>query len=171
MSLLSLQFRLKDNRKHNTYGSHVSRTEQPWIDGRPRPYEVRPRKDREGIDLISDCFETARSGMQGPTRSRYAIAYAKYRSHSRSQRAIIRVLDDSGAVVQMHDRAVPLAAHPTAATSSRLVIGWAVLACALKTPRITSQIREGIRMQKWIISQCDRTCGHIPSVSEPRLRY
>jgi len=38
----------------------------------------------------------------GPDAVRYAIAYAKYRSHFRSQRAIIRVLDDSGDVVQMH---------------------------------------------------------------------
>ena len=66
-------------------------------------YEVRPRKDREGIDLISELFRYGPIWYAGPDAVRNAIAYAKYRSHSRSQRAIIRVLDDSGAVVQMHE--------------------------------------------------------------------
>jgi len=65
-------------------------------------YEVRPRKDREGIDLTSELFRYGPIWYAGPDAVRNAIAYAKYRSHSRSQRAIIRVLDDSGAVVQMH---------------------------------------------------------------------
>jgi hypothetical protein len=66
-------------------------------------YEVRPRKDREGFDLVSDLFRYGPIWYRGPDAVRNAIAYAKYRSHSRSQRAIIRVLDDSGAVVQMHE--------------------------------------------------------------------
>ena len=65
-------------------------------------YEVRPRKDREGIDLTSELFRYGPIWYAGPDAVRNAIAYAKYRSHSRSQRAIIRVLDDSGSVVQMH---------------------------------------------------------------------
>jgi len=65
-------------------------------------YEVRPRKDRDGIELISNVFRYGPIWYAGPDAVRYAIAYAKYRSHFRSQRAIIRVLDDSGAVVQMH---------------------------------------------------------------------
>ena len=66
-------------------------------------YEVRPRKDREGIDLISELFRYGPIWYAGPDALRNAIAYAKYRSHSRSQRAIIRVVDDSGALVQMHE--------------------------------------------------------------------
>jgi hypothetical protein len=65
-------------------------------------YEVRPRKDRDGFDLISKLFRYGPIWYAGPDAVRKAIAYAKYRSHSRSQRAIIRVLDDSGSVVQMH---------------------------------------------------------------------
>ena len=65
-------------------------------------YEVRPRKDRDGFDLISKLFRYGPIWYAGPDAVRNAIAYAKYRSHSRSQRAIIRVLDDSGDVVQMH---------------------------------------------------------------------
>jgi hypothetical protein len=66
-------------------------------------YEVRPRKDREGFDLISELFRYGPIWYAGPDAIRNAVAYAKYRSQSRSQRAIIRVLDDSGAVVQMHE--------------------------------------------------------------------
>ena len=64
-------------------------------------YEVRPRKDREGFDLISELFRYGPIWYAGPDAIRKAIAYAKYRSHFRSQRAIIRVLDHSGTVVQM----------------------------------------------------------------------
>ena len=66
-------------------------------------YEVRPRKDRDGFDLISDLFRYGPIWYAGPDAVRNAIAYARYRSHFRSQRVIIRVLDDSGAVVQMHE--------------------------------------------------------------------
>jgi hypothetical protein len=66
-------------------------------------YEVRPRKERDGVDLISELFRYGPIWYAGPDAVRNAIAYAKYRSHFRSQRAIIRVLDDSGAVVQMHE--------------------------------------------------------------------
>jgi hypothetical protein len=66
-------------------------------------YEVRPRKDRDGFELMSKLFRYGPIWYAGPDAVRNAIAYAKYRSHFRSQRAIIRVLDDSGAVVQMHE--------------------------------------------------------------------
>ena len=66
-------------------------------------YEVRPRHDKDGFNLISELFRYGPIWYAGPDAVRNAIAYAKYRSHSRSQRAIIRVLDDSGAVVQMHE--------------------------------------------------------------------
>ena len=66
-------------------------------------YEVRPRKDRDGFDLISKLFRYGPIWYAGPDAVRNAIAYAKYRSHYRSQRAIIRVLDDCGALVQRHE--------------------------------------------------------------------
>jgi hypothetical protein len=64
-------------------------------------YEIRPREDRDGFDLISKLFRYGPIWYAGPDAIRNAIAYAKYCSHSRSQRAIIRVLDRCGAVVQM----------------------------------------------------------------------
>jgi len=66
-------------------------------------YEVRPRKDGDGFDLISDRFRRGPVWYAGPDAVREAVAYAKYRSLSRSHRAIIRVLDESGAVIQTHE--------------------------------------------------------------------
>jgi hypothetical protein len=66
-------------------------------------YEVRPREDRDGFDLISDTFLRGPIWYEGPDAVRNAVAYAKYRSWSRSHAAIIRVLDDSGAVIRTHE--------------------------------------------------------------------
>jgi hypothetical protein len=56
-------------------------------------YEVRPRTRRDGVDLISDRFRSGPIWYAGPDAVRNAIAYAKYRSCSRSCMAIIHVLD------------------------------------------------------------------------------
>jgi hypothetical protein len=66
-------------------------------------YEVRPRKGGDGVDLISDGFRRGPIWYAGPDAVRIAVAYAKHRSWSRSHRAIIRVLDDFGAVIQTHE--------------------------------------------------------------------
>ena len=65
-------------------------------------YEVRPRRDSDGFDLISDVFRYGPIWFAGPDAVRNAVAYAKYRSLSRSHQAKIRVLDDFGAVIQTH---------------------------------------------------------------------
>jgi hypothetical protein len=52
-------------------------------------YEVRPRKSGDGVDLISDRFRYGPIWYAGPDAVRYAVAYAKYRSLARSQRAKI----------------------------------------------------------------------------------
>jgi hypothetical protein len=74
----------------------------PGLNADHEHYEVRPRKDRDGFDLINKLFRYGPIWYSGPDAIRNAIAYAKYRSHFRSQRAIIRVLDDAGAVVELH---------------------------------------------------------------------
>ena len=66
-------------------------------------YEVRPRESRDGVDLISDRFRYGPIWYAGPDAVRNAVAYAKYRSLSRSHRAIIRVLDDSGSVIKTYE--------------------------------------------------------------------
>jgi hypothetical protein len=66
-------------------------------------YEVRPRKDGDGFDLISDRLRYGPIWYAGPDAVRNALAYANYRSRSCSHRAIIRVLDHSGVVIEMHE--------------------------------------------------------------------
>ena len=65
-------------------------------------YEVRPRKSGEGVDLISARLRYGPIWYAGPDAVRNAVAYAKYRSLSRSHRAKIRVLDDFDAVIRTH---------------------------------------------------------------------
>ena len=65
-------------------------------------YEVRPRKSGDGFDLISELFRYGPIWFAGPDAVHNAVAYAKYRSLSRSHQAKIRVLDDFGAVIQTH---------------------------------------------------------------------
>ena len=65
-------------------------------------YEVRPHQNGDGVDLISDRFRYGPIWYAGPDAVRNAVAYAKYRSLSRSHQAKIRVLDDFGAVIQAY---------------------------------------------------------------------
>jgi hypothetical protein len=64
-------------------------------------YEVCPRKNQDGFDLISDRLPYGPIWYAGPDAIRYAAAYAKYHSWSQSRRAIIRVLNESDATVCM----------------------------------------------------------------------
>jgi hypothetical protein len=54
-------------------------------------YEVGPRKDHRGVDLISDVLPFGRLWYGEPNASGNAINYAK--SRSRSHDAVIRVYD------------------------------------------------------------------------------
>ena len=66
-------------------------------------YEVRPRKDHRGVDLISDRLPFGRLWYGEPNAIGNAIDYAKFRS--RSAQAVIRVYDDAGKVIEMHEHA------------------------------------------------------------------
>jgi hypothetical protein len=61
-------------------------------------YEVRPRKDKRGFDLISDALPFGRLWYCEPDD---AIDYAKFRT--RSHNAVIRVYDEAGNVIETHD--------------------------------------------------------------------
>jgi hypothetical protein len=63
-------------------------------------YEIRPRKDPDGFDLFSDRLRFGPIWYKGPDAVRYAVAYAKYRSRSRS--AVIRVFNEAGNVSETH---------------------------------------------------------------------
>jgi hypothetical protein len=65
-------------------------------------YEVRPRKDHRGFDLISDALPFGRLWYAEPNAISNAIGYAKHRS--RSHHAVIRVYDEAGNAIQTHDR-------------------------------------------------------------------
>jgi len=55
-------------------------------------YEVRSRKDKRGVDLISDALLFGRLWYGEPNAISNAIDYAKYRS--RSHHAVIRIYDE-----------------------------------------------------------------------------
>jgi len=59
-------------------------------------YEVRPRKDHRGVNLISDALPFGRLSYGEPN----AISYAKFRS--RSHDAVIRVYGAAGNVIETH---------------------------------------------------------------------
>jgi hypothetical protein len=64
-------------------------------------YEVRPRKDHRGADLISDALPFGRLWYGEPNAVINAIGYAKFRS--RSNDAVIRVYDEAGNVIETHE--------------------------------------------------------------------
>ena len=65
-------------------------------------YDIRPRKDKGGVDLISDVLPFGRLWYTEPHD---AIEYAKFRS--RSHDAVIRVYDETGEVIMMSTVAKP----------------------------------------------------------------
>jgi hypothetical protein len=66
-------------------------------------YEIRPRKDRCGFDLIGDRLPLGLLWFEGPDALVDAVIYTKF--YSRSHPVIIRVFDESGAVVAIHESA------------------------------------------------------------------
>jgi hypothetical protein len=64
-------------------------------------YEVRPRKDHRGVNLISDALPFGRLWYDGPNAAANAIGYAQHRS--RSHDAVIRVYDAAGNVIGTHE--------------------------------------------------------------------
>ena len=66
-------------------------------------YEVRPRKDRRNVDLISDVLPFGRLWYDGPNAASNALGYAS--QYSRSHDAVIRVIDEAGNVIETHEHA------------------------------------------------------------------
>ena len=61
-------------------------------------YEVRPRKDKRGVDLISDTLPFRGLWYD---KSDHAIGYAMH--YSRSHDVLIRVCDAAGNVIETHE--------------------------------------------------------------------
>ena len=107
---------------------HSQRMAQLMVDGEPdnvvpmqgmaadketaHVYEVRPRKDRRGFDLISDALPFGRLWHAGPDAVNNAINYAKV--FSRSHHAVIRVYDEAGNVIDTRKHTCDLKAVPIA---------------------------------------------------------
>jgi hypothetical protein len=63
-------------------------------------YEIRPRKDKCGIDLISDTLPRGRLSYRGRNAVGDAVAYAHHRSQCED--VIISVFDPDGNVIEAH---------------------------------------------------------------------
>ena len=66
-------------------------------------YEVHPRKDKRGVDLISDALPFGRLWYGNANAVANAIGYAEH--YSRSHGAVIRVYDDAGNVIETQEHA------------------------------------------------------------------
>ena len=66
-------------------------------------YEVRPRKDKRGVDLISDALPFGRLWYGDTNAVANAVGYAQH--CSRSHHAVIRVYDAAGKAIQTHEHA------------------------------------------------------------------
>jgi hypothetical protein len=64
-------------------------------------YEIRPRSDKRGVDLISDALPFGRLWYGEADAITNAIGYAKF--FSRSHDAVIRVCDAAGKVIETHE--------------------------------------------------------------------
>jgi hypothetical protein len=60
-------------------------------------YEIRPRADKRGVDLISDALPFSPVWYAGSNAVSNAIGYAKF--YSRSHDAVIRVYDEAGNMI------------------------------------------------------------------------
>jgi len=67
----------------------------------PHAYEVRPRKDKRAVDLISDVLPFGRRWYGEPNAVANAIGYAEHRS--RSHHAVIGVYDEAGNLIETHE--------------------------------------------------------------------
>ena len=66
-------------------------------------YEIRLRKDNDGVDIISDALPFGPLWCGGSNAVANAIWFAQ--SYSRSHPALIWVLDAAGNMIAMHEHA------------------------------------------------------------------
>ncbi|HEV3393433.1 MAG TPA: hypothetical protein VG103_07995 [Chthoniobacterales bacterium] len=66
-------------------------------------YEVRPRKDGRGVDLIADALPFGKLWYSGPAAVSNAVGYAK--SYSRACAVVVRVFNEVGDLVETHEQA------------------------------------------------------------------
>jgi len=90
-------------------GSSVTGESKPITRGAGTPahpkkeqvtYEIRPRVNGNGCDLISNVLRFGRLWFAGPKAISHAIRFAKF--YSRSRDAVILVFDAAGNVIDAH---------------------------------------------------------------------
>ncbi len=64
-------------------------------------YEICPRKDKRGVNLIFDALPFSPLWYAEPNATGNAIGYAKF--FSRSHDAVTRVYDEAGNVIATHE--------------------------------------------------------------------
>ena len=64
-------------------------------------YEVRPRKDKRGVDLVSDALPFRRLWYGEPNAIENAVGYAHF--YSRAESAVLRVYDEADNVIETHE--------------------------------------------------------------------
>jgi hypothetical protein len=73
--------------KHSTTPTHI--------------YEIRPRADKRGVDLISDAIPYSPLWYRGSNAIKDALDHARF--FSRSHDAVVRVYDEAGNEVETHE--------------------------------------------------------------------
>ena len=66
-------------------------------------YEIRPRADKHGVDLVGDALSYSPMWYRGPKAITDAIDHATF--YSRSHDAVIRVYDAAGHMIETHEGA------------------------------------------------------------------
>lgn len=64
-------------------------------------YEIRPRADKHGVNLVGNALPYSPMWYRGPKAIRDAMDHAKF--YSRSHDAVVRVYDDAGNVTATHE--------------------------------------------------------------------
>ena len=72
-------------------------------------YEIRPPKDKRGVDLISDALLFGRLWYGEPNAIANALGYAQF--YCRSHDAVIRVYDSAGNGIETHEHAYSSRTH------------------------------------------------------------
>ena len=83
-------------------------------------YEVRPRKDKRGVDLVSDALPFGRLWYGDANAVANAIGYALH--SSRSHNAVIRVYNDAGNVIEKQQHAGDFKNGTTISFSAALLV-------------------------------------------------
>jgi len=66
-------------------------------------YEVRPRKDKRGVDLMSDVLPFGRLWFEEPNAISDVVGYASF--FSRPHDAVMRFYDEAGSVIETDEQA------------------------------------------------------------------